>query len=101
MSWLPSFERRGFVYSVASAVSACSYPFDDAALTMLYGADVYGGPGNFHIIRDNQILNAVVVSVGRFGVIYSSVLRAVPQYSLWERRGTPPNRSIPNIIWRT
>lgn len=59
---------------------------DDAALTTLYGADVYGGPDNFEIIRDNQILDAVVVSVGRFGVIYSAVLRAVPQYSLWERR---------------
>ena len=60
---------------------------DDAALTNFYGAaEVLGGPGNFHIIRDNQILDAVLVSVGRFGVIYSAVLRAVLQYSLWERR---------------
>ena len=60
---------------------------DDAAVTNFYGAaEVLGGPGNFHIIRDNQILDAVLVSVGRFGVIYSAVLRAVLQYSLWERR---------------
>jgi hypothetical protein len=59
---------------------------DDAALKGLYGADVFGGPDKFHIIRDNDILDAVRVSVGRFGVIYSAVLRAVPQYSLWERR---------------
>ena len=30
MSWLSSFERRGFVYSVASAVSGRGCPFDDA-----------------------------------------------------------------------
>ena len=34
----------------------------------------------------NNTLNAVLVSVGRFGVIYSVILRAVKQYSLWERR---------------
>jgi hypothetical protein len=59
---------------------------DDVVLKALYGANVYGGPSKFHVIRDNDILDAVRVSVGRFGVIYSAVLRAVPQYSLWERR---------------
>jgi hypothetical protein len=47
---------------------------------------LYGGPDVFEIIRDNDVFNAVLVSAGRFGVIYSVVLRAVPQYSLYERR---------------
>jgi hypothetical protein len=59
---------------------------DDVPLKRLYGAAAFGGPHKFHIIRDNNILDAVRVSVGRFGAIYSAVLRAVPQYSLWERR---------------
>ena len=46
----------------------------------------YGGLGNFEIIRDNDLFNAVLVSAGRFGVVYSIVLRAVRQYSLHEQR---------------
>src|SRR5260370_40965534 len=44
MSWLSSFERRGFVYSVASAVSGCGCPFDDAAQAVRAGvvADDHG-----------------------------------------------------------
>jgi hypothetical protein len=64
--------------AVASRMGYFPQLTDDAALTTLCGADVYGGPGNFHIIRDNQILDAVLVSVGRFGVVYSAVLRAAP-----------------------
>lgn len=37
-------------------------------------------------IRDTNLFNAVLVSVGRFGLIYSVVLRAVPQYALHEQR---------------
>lgn len=59
---------------------------DHAAIMGLYDKADYGGPGNFHVIRNNDILNAVLVSVGRFGIIYSAVFRAVKQYSLWERR---------------
>src|SRR5258708_9834256 len=40
MSWLSSFERRGFVYSVASAVSGCGCPFDDAAQAGVCGVAV-------------------------------------------------------------
>ncbi|MBC7988645.1 MAG: hypothetical protein H7Y19_03555 [Luteimonas sp.] len=74
--WIEPVDRERF------APQLC----DDDALTALYGHDRYGGPDNFRIIRDTDIFNAVLVSVGRFGILYSAVLRAVPQYSLWERR---------------
>ena len=59
---------------------------DPAQLTELYGADEYGGPSNFEVLRDDDVFNAVLVSAGRFGVIYSIVLQAVPQYTLYERQ---------------
>jgi hypothetical protein len=59
---------------------------DSKKLTALYDRGELGGPGNFEIIRDNATFNAVLVSAGRFGIIYSVVLRAVPQYMLHERR---------------
>lgn len=59
---------------------------DDAKLRALYAAPEFGGPAKFHIIRDNNVLNAARVAVGRFGIIYSVVVRATPQYALWERR---------------
>jgi hypothetical protein len=57
--------------------------FDDDKLH-----DAYGPSPDFEIIRepDNALFDAVLVSAGRFGVIYSVVLRAARQYSLWERR---------------
>ena len=61
---------------------------DDDMLNALYGKPELGGPDNFQVIRaiDNAVFDAVLVSAGRFGVIYSVVLRAVPQYALYERR---------------
>ena len=59
---------------------------DDDKLRNLYGREELGGRDNFVVIRDTAVFNAVLVSVGRFGVIYSVVLRAVPQYALHERR---------------
>ena len=60
---------------------------DDDKLRALYTADGLAGPGyDFHIVRDNKIFQAALVNCGRFGIIYSAILRAVPQYSLWERR---------------
>jgi hypothetical protein len=55
---------------------------DDDKLNSLYGSE------NFEIIRtpDDDVFNAIVVSVGRFGIIYSVVLRVVPQYCMHERR---------------
>jgi len=59
---------------------------DDNKLTACYGKAVFGGPKNFEIIRDSAVFNAVLVSVGRFGIIYSVVMRAVSQYVLHEER---------------
>ncbi|MFF1561806.1 hypothetical protein [Streptomyces sp. NPDC058279] len=59
---------------------------DDFLMSLQFRGEELGGPDNFEIIRDNNVLNAVLVSAGRFGVIYSVVLIAVPQYALHERR---------------
>lgn len=59
---------------------------DDFMMSIEFGITEYGGIENFEIIRDNNVFNAVLVSAGRFGVIYSVLLRAVPQYALHERR---------------
>lgn len=45
-----------------------------------------GRDDGFEIIRNNDVFNAVLVSVGRFGVIYSVILKVVPQYALHEKR---------------
>lgn len=54
---------------------------DVTKLKALYGVDKYGGADNFEIIRDNNIFNSVLISTGRFGIVYSIVMRAVRQYS--------------------
>lgn len=59
---------------------------DDARLRATYGNGRYGPPENFEIVRDDNLFNAVLISAGRFGVVYSIVLRAVRQYSLHEER---------------
>jgi hypothetical protein len=48
--------------------------------------NLYGQFGEFEVIYDDDLFNAVLVSIGRFGIIYSVILRAVPQYALWEQR---------------
>lgn len=57
----------------------------DTALNQLFGA-VVGAPGApppaFTIVRDDNTFNAVLVGAGRFGIVYSIVLRVVRQYSL-------------------
>lgn len=58
---------------------------DDAKLRATYagaGAD----PADFIIVRDDTMFNAVLVSAGRFGAVYSLVVCAVRQYSLHEER---------------
>ncbi len=59
---------------------------DDFMMSPEFRTNELGGAANFELLRDNNLFNAVLVSAGRFGVIYSVVLRAVPQYSLYERR---------------
>ena len=59
---------------------------DDAQLHALYGVPRFGGSDNFEVIRDTEVFNAALVSAGRFGVIYSVVLKVEPKYALWEKR---------------
>ena len=59
---------------------------DDQKLQALYGDARYGGPDNFAIRRDDDLFNAVLIGAGRFGVVYSIVVGAVRQYSLYEQR---------------
>lgn len=59
---------------------------DEDGLIRLYGDAKYGGPDNFQVLRDDDLFDAVLVGPGRFGVIYAVVLKAVPQYNLYERR---------------
>jgi hypothetical protein len=76
---------RGKHYWVEPAMQLEGIPLiDDAKLNDLYGAASYGGPDNFEIIRDDDVFDALLVSSGRFGVIYSVVVRAVRQYMLHE-----------------
>jgi hypothetical protein len=44
------------------------------------------GPIPLTIVRDSTIFDAVVVSVGRFGIVTSLVYAVVPQYALLEHR---------------
>ena len=57
---------------------------DDGLLSAHYGPAAGYPP--IKIIRSNKEFRAALMSVGRLGAIYSVILRAVPQYSLYERR---------------
>ncbi|EJR27959.1 MULTISPECIES: hypothetical protein [Bacillus cereus group] len=59
---------------------------DDSILKKEFRKKEFGGPKNFDVIRNDNFFNAVLDSAGRFGIIYSVVLKAVSQYSLYERR---------------
>jgi hypothetical protein len=64
---------------------------DHDKLKSVYGKDKFKGNekkglDNFQIIRDNDMFNAVLVGAGRFGIVYSVVMRAVRQYTLHEER---------------
>jgi hypothetical protein len=56
---------------------------DDDLLMSTYGNL---GVGDFQIERNDQLFRSVLASAGRFGVVYSVVLRAVRQYMLHEKR---------------
>ncbi len=55
---------------------------DDASLRGVYNEATVGR--DIEIVRDNDLFDAVLVSAGRFGVIYSVVVAAVPQFTLHE-----------------
>ncbi len=77
--WIEPASVRGYVQN--------GQPFsltDDDKLRQYYENLVPGVP--FKIVRDDEIFDAVTVSVGRFGVVSSVVLRVVPQYCLHEHR---------------
>lgn len=59
---------------------------DEDCLRALYGDSRFGGPDNFEVIRNDELFHAVLVAAGRFGVVYSIVLRAVRQYVLHQER---------------
>lgn len=61
---------------------------DDDLLRQVYGTGANGEETDFRIVRtrDNALFDAAIVAAGRFGVIYSVVLRALPQYARYERR---------------
>lgn len=42
------------------------------------------GVADIRIVRDDDLLHATVVGVGRFGIVYSAVLAVVPAYRLTE-----------------
>jgi hypothetical protein len=75
---------------------------DDAELRERYeraGGEGEGAP-QFHIVRedDNDLFEAVLISAGRFGVIYSVVLAAVPQFSLRQRVWVPTWQEVKKDI---
>lgn len=59
---------------------------DDDKLKALYGDAKFGGPDNFRLVRDSNLFAAVLISPGRFGIVYSVVLSVVRQYSLHQER---------------
>jgi hypothetical protein len=60
-------------------------PFvDEAKLRAFYGQMQFGGPDNFHVLHDTQAFSAALVQVGRFGVVYSAVLKVLPQHGLYQ-----------------
>jgi hypothetical protein len=55
---------------------------DKQKLEAFYGQ----AKGTFKVIRNDDLFNAVLVSAGRFGIVYSVVIAAVRQYTLHEER---------------
>jgi hypothetical protein len=59
---------------------------------------VYGGVGEFKFIRNTEIFNAILVSAGRFGVIFSVVMQVVRQYCLHEERRLRDWQDVKGLI---
>jgi hypothetical protein len=61
-------------------------PFtDEAKLRAHYGQKKYGGPTNFEVLYDDEVWRAAITQVGRFGIVYSAVLKVLAQYGLREQ----------------
>jgi len=78
--------KHYWIEPAAEASFVSPVVIDPARVKSHYSHFLFGGPQNFEVIHDTTLFNAILVSVGRFGIIYSVVLRAVPQYRLHERR---------------
>lgn len=73
-------EPKSFVFGIEAQLT------DDKKLRAFYGNDEFGGPLNFNVIRNDDLFHSVLVSAGRFGVVYSIVLATVRQYTLHQER---------------
>jgi FAD/FMN-containing dehydrogenase len=47
------------------------------------------------VIRDDEAFDAIAVGLGRFGIVYSVILEAVPAYSLGQQRDVMP---LPQVL---
>jgi len=74
---------------------------DDTLLRKFYGQARFGGPRNFEIIRSHEMLKAVLISAGRFGIVYSFIIAAVRQYSLHQERRLTTWQAIKSEIANT
>jgi hypothetical protein len=70
---------------------------DDASLKALYGPRS-ASPDDFQIRRDDRLFRAVLISAGRFGIVYSVVLAAVRQYCLHQERRLSTWRAVKGQI---
>jgi hypothetical protein len=78
-------------YWIEPETMSLGVPLTDPHLVAdLYGQPRYGGPtrraDNFEFIRNDDLFDAVLISAGRFGIVYSFVIAAVRQYSLHHER---------------
>jgi|GEM_PF-2514991 len=79
---------------------------DDRKLRVLFEQDKFKGKAakgqdNFEIIRDTDVFNAVLISAGRFGIVYSVVMKAVRQYCLEEERQLKVWQDIKGLVNNT
>jgi hypothetical protein len=76
---------------------------DTARLKALYGRDEFRGreahgADNFDVVRDDALFRSVLIGAGRFGVVYSVVLKAVRQYCLHEQRRLTTWQAVRGLV---
>ena len=80
-------------------IESKQYQFtDESKLVALYGVAQYGGPNNFEVIYDDNVLRAAMVQVGRFGIVYSAVMQVQRQYGLREELVLDTWENVQNSI---